>query len=264
MFVPQSTVLVNPTSHLLELKGKALGGGLFGGSKKMFELSSEHPQVIKQWIDILGPMAIQRETAVINTPLPAATDNQSVHSKILSPEDDAAHQQQETSKLGIAAGAGAGAVAAVGASTAAGTDANKDNVAEEQQQEKSMQPIVEGESSTAAPAAAVDHSTPVVNEESDDDDLRRQETIEYSAHSPIQEHPPAATTVTDEHNPFVNNKNHSGDTLLSTEPPTTPTNAVHDHNTTTSAKHPYGPTREGSELYWDSNTTPLQTPRIDT
>jgi hypothetical protein len=234
MFIPQSTVLVNPTSHLLELRGKALGG-LFGGSKKLFELSSEHPQIIKHWIDILGPMALQQETAVINTPLPTTfnnNDNRSIHSKILSPEDD--NVQQSTSFT----------TDAVGDNTIAAIDA------EHQQQETTMQPIVQGESSTT-------HNN--ITDDDDDDDFRNQ-TIEYSTHSPIHENPP----MMDEHNPFVNNTNNkSGESLqgtVSSESPSTPIATTAE--ITTEKHHPPGPTREGSELYWDSNTTPLPTPQL--
>lgn len=279
MFIPESTVLVNPTSQLLELKGKALGGMFGGGSKKMFELSSENHDVIKQWIAILGPMAIQQETKVINTPVPVAAadnvDNRSIHSKVLAAEDD--NNQAGTSKLdpnaasanenaahhtnddtlkqapaessenaaAVAAGAGAGTVAA-GTAAAATPELN---------------PI------TNVPSHLVDNETVSTD---DDDDFRRQ-TIEYSTHSPISETPPPTTNV-DEHNPFVNMNNHSKDSVdkegtasSATTSPATPTNASYANNNTTNDDiatgdtKPRGPTREGSELYWDTNTTPLHT-----
>lgn len=276
MFIPQCTVLVNPTSHLLELKGKALGG-LFGGSKKMFELSSEQPHTIKRWIDILGPMALQQETAVINTSLPISVgdaDNRSIHSKVLSPEDEnaaAAAHQPKTSRSGAEEAGGA-----------ADEDTAAVNAEEHQQTEASKQPIAESESPTAAQQQ--EQVTPITNNashvvdddtEDDDDDFRRQ-TIEYSTHSPITEISPA----NDEHNPFVSkNNNHSGDSLdhqgtVSSTTPSTPTastaaisnnmiigNDGHANTNTAATKTiPRGPTREGSELYWDSNTTPINTP----
>lgn len=259
MFIPQSTVLVNPTSQLLELKGKALGGMFGGGSKRMFELSSENHDVIKQWIDILGPMAIQQETKVINTPVPVATaannvDNRSIHSKVLAFEDD--NNQAEASKLGPNA-----------ASAALDTENDtlkqayaepSDNAAVAPQ----INPI------TNVPSHLVEDET--ASTDDDVDDFRR-ETIEYSTHSPITETPPSVANV-DKHNPFINMNNRSkesvdkeGTVSSATTSPTTPTNTGISNNNNvdvamkTNTTKPRGPTREESELYWDTNTTPLHT-----
>ncbi|CAO3611976.1 unnamed protein product [Mucor hiemalis] len=262
MFIPQSTVLVNPTSQLLELKGKALGRMFGGGSKRMLELSSENHDVIKQWIDILGPMAIQQETRVINTPVPVATavnnaDNRSIHSKVLASEDD--NNQAEASKLGPNA-------ASANENAALDTENNSlkqasaepsDNAAVTPQ----INPI------TNVPSHIVEDETASTD---DDDDFRRQ-TIEYSTHSPISETPPPVANG-DEHNPFINMNNRSkesvdkeGTVSSVTTSPTTPTNTGISNNNigdvamNTNTTKPRGPTREGSELYWDTNTTPLHT-----
>lgn len=280
MFIPESTVLVNPTSQLLELKGKALGGMFGGGSKRMFEFSSENHDVIKQWIAILGPMAIQQETKVINTPVPVAdnVDNRSIHSKVLAAEDD--HDQAGPSKLDPNA-----------ASTNENAAHNTNNDTLKQAPAESSEnaaAAVAGAAAVAAgsgAAAATPELNPITNVPShladnetvstdDDDDFRRQ-TIEYSTHSPISETPPPATTNVDEHNPFVNMNNNSKDSVdkegtasSATTSPATPTNISYTNNNTTTAngamatndaKPPRGPTREGSELYWDTNTTPLHT-----
>lgn len=197
MFIPQCTILVNPTSHLLEVRGKT-STGLFG-TKKLFELSSNDPNALKLWIDILDRMALQKDI-----PIHRQVDTRSIHSKVLA-EDD--HQQESSS-------------------------GSAENTAE------SMQPIVE--ESTAAAAVATPHIAPITNtpshiaDDDDDQDDFRNETIEYSTHTPIDESPPPHDTK----NPFVTT-NEQGE----------------NHYPQDTLKTPPGLTREGSDLYWDTATT---------
>ncbi|KAI7887827.1 uncharacterized protein EV154DRAFT_327817 [Mucor mucedo] len=180
MFIPQCTILVNPTSHLLELRGKTTGG-LFG-SKKFFALSSEDPNALRLWIDILDRMALQKPIPIMprQAPVTATTvDTRSIHSKVLA-ED-----------------------------------------------EVPMQPIVQGTSSQHMIAPITNTASHLVyhDDDNDDEDDFRNQTIEYSTHSPIGETPPA---VVPPHGPDGN--------LLKTPP---------------------GITREGSDLFWDTATTNL-------
>lgn len=80
MFIPQCTILVNPTSHLLELRGK-IRGGLFG-NKKFFALSSEDSEALGLWIDILDRIALQKP--ILLGIKPTRLDNPSIHSKVLA------------------------------------------------------------------------------------------------------------------------------------------------------------------------------------
>lgn len=239
MFVPQCTILISSTNQLLELKGKFLGS-LFG-SKKLVELSSSDPAFIRHWIEMLGPIATQQETAVIDTPLPpqnaVAADTRSIHSKIQ------AENEPESSNLG--------GVTQNGASTAA-----YDNTT-------SMQPIDQGNTTdnfqpiTNIPAS--DHQNHH-NDADSDHDFARQ-TVEYSTHSPVAEL---------ETNPLqkISTTASSSDPATTLTGPSTPTGAmtpaqqqqdVHTplvsdtKATTTPLRMPGGgPTREGSDIFWDT------------
>ncbi|KAI9486445.1 MAG: hypothetical protein EXX96DRAFT_549067 [Benjaminiella poitrasii] len=71
LFVPQCKALIDTANHLLNLKGKPLHG-LFM-KKKLFRLSSTDANDIQRWIQVIGPMAIQYETAVVNNTMNADT-----------------------------------------------------------------------------------------------------------------------------------------------------------------------------------------------
>ncbi|CAO0794697.1 unnamed protein product [Mucor circinelloides] len=262
MFVPQCTILINSTSQLLELKGKVLGS-LFG-SKKLVELSSSDSVFIKQWIDIMGPMAIQQETAVINTPLPpqqyhqqdaVVADNRSIHSKVQ------AENEPESSNLGGVTQDGA--VASTSADTA-------------------MQPIDQGNTTNAfqpitnIPASDHHHNNSSFNNHYDDEDdsdhdFARQ-TVEYSTHSPAA----AAAEPSNANNLFhtASTTASCSDPAMTNTGPSTPTEAMaavqekqddahtplpsdtKDANTvaTTPLRMPGGgPTREGSDIFWDTS-----------
>ncbi|GAA5795403.1 hypothetical protein HPULCUR_000759 [Helicostylum pulchrum] len=230
LFIPECSFLLNSSRHLIELRGKT-SNSFFGG-KKLFELSSDQPEVLQHWIDILGPMAVQKETPV-NTlrsvPPHTTTDTHSVHSKVLATEDD--HQQENSA-------AGAGTAVA---------DAEL-----QQQTDRPMQPIVE---ENKPPTTQI---TPITNtashiveeddDEDDDEDFKRQ-TIEYSTHSPSSEYPPA---ITDSNNPFslMSGRTHHGSFTNAANGGVTDYNSK---NTTTT--HPPGPVREGSDWFYDTATT---------
>lgn len=168
LFIPDCSFLVNSSRHLIELRGKP-SHSFFGG-KKLFELSSDQPELLQQWIDLLGPMAVQKETPVVDTmrSVPPPTDTRSVHSKVLATEDD--HQE-------------------IAASSSA----------EQQQTDISMQPIVEEKQSTQITPITNTASHIAYEEDDDDDDDFKRETIEYSTHSPHNEYPPVTA---DSNNPF--------------------------------------------------------------
>lgn len=273
MFVPQCHVLINPTSQLLELSGKTLGGGLFGGSKKLFELSSSQPHAIKQWIDVLGPMSLEHETAVIKGASGAAGtiaaggtagvvgagagamavtgDDLSVHSKILEEENDhqvqpAVEMEAESSKLGNSAApekeASAQAIVA-GATIDDTNQTNEIQPAGEQEKQDQIAPITNYQSHTSSTAA---------NDSEDDDDAEnyKRETIEYSTHTPLK-------GEQDEHNPFVTKENNNLPTAAIANHPDI---AMNDFAAPNIGGHegtnkPAGPTREGSDLYWDTKTS---------
>lgn len=261
MFVPQCTILINPTSQLLELKGKVLGS-LFG-SKKLVELSSSDSAAIKHWIDMMGPMAIQQETAVIDTPLPpqqpqhdaVAADSRSIQSKVQ------AENEPESSNLGGVTQDGAAAADATMQSIDQGSTTN------------AFQPI------TNVPASDHHHNNSSLHNHDDDGDdssdhgFARQ-TVEYSTHSPAAAEPSDAT------NPFrttmSTTASSSDPAMTNTGPPTpveamTPAQQKHDdggdvhtplasdtRGTNTAAATPLrmpggGPTREGSDIFWDTS-----------
>jgi hypothetical protein len=246
MFIPQCTVLINPTNHLLELRGKTLSGHF--GSKKFLELSSAQPDVIKHWIEILGPMALQQETAVIDTPPPPAVaatteaDDRSVHSKVLAEEDDHLHHEQPAAESSRS-GAEAAAIGASAAAAGAATNADNDNklkemqepVTQQEEEHNNINPITNNSSHLAA---VPDDSTTT-----DEDDYRR-ETVEYSTHTPLTE------DATDEYNPFVTKDKHNAASSLPTAV-TANTGII----ASDSAAKPTGLTREGSDLYWDTKTS---------
>ncbi|KAG1053893.1 hypothetical protein G6F43_004056 [Rhizopus delemar] len=64
-FVPKSETLINPTSQLLDFKGKTLG---LLGRKKHLELTSTNSQDIQRWADIMASMTISqpRQSAAVN------------------------------------------------------------------------------------------------------------------------------------------------------------------------------------------------------
>ncbi|KAI8064832.1 uncharacterized protein B0P05DRAFT_554509 [Gilbertella persicaria] len=64
MFIPKCAILISSNKDLLQLEGKPLKG-LFA-SKRIVQLSSTDPALIRHWIDLMSPMAIQQETAVID------------------------------------------------------------------------------------------------------------------------------------------------------------------------------------------------------
>ncbi|KAG2233642.1 hypothetical protein INT48_008432 [Thamnidium elegans] len=223
LFIPDCSFLLNSSRHLIELRGKT-SNSFFGG-KKLFELSSDQPDVLQQWIDILGPMAVQKETPV-NTmrsvPPHTTTDTHSVHSKVLATEDD--YQQQE--------------------STAAGADAEQ-----QQQTDIPMQPIVE-ETKPSTQITPITNTASHFDDEDDEDDDFKRQTIEYSTHSPSSEYPPA-TTAADSNNPFslMSGKTHHG-SFTNIE---NGNGGVTDYNATTI--QPPGPIREGSDWFYDTATT---------
>lgn len=259
MFVPQCTILINPTSQLLELKGKILGS-LFG-SKKLVELSSSDAPFIRHWINMMGPMATQQETAVINTPLPpqqqpqdaAIADNRSIQSKVQ------AENEPESSNLGGATQNGADADATM-QSIDQGSTTN------------AFQPI------TNIPASDQGHNNASSlhnhyddQDDSSDHDFARQ-TVEYSTHSPAAEEPSNAN------NPFhtMSTTASSSDPAMTNTGPSTPTEAMapvqekqgsdvhtplasdtkggHSAAVTTPLRMPGGgPTREGSDIFWDTS-----------
>ncbi|GAN06392.1 conserved hypothetical protein [Mucor ambiguus] len=260
MFVPQCTILINPTSQLMELKGKVLGS-LFG-SKKLVELSSSDSAFIKHWIDIMGPMATQQETAVINTPLPPQqqpqqqqrdavfADNRSIQSKVQ------AENEPESSNLGGITQDGAVA------------DATMQSI-DQGNTTNAFQPI------TNIPASDRHHNNSSLHnhyddgDDSSDHDFARQ-TVEYSTHSPMAAEPSYTN------NPFhtMSTTASSSDPAMTNTGPPTPTEAMtsgqqkHDdvhtplatdakgNNTaaTTPLRMPGGgPTREGSDIFWDTS-----------
>ncbi|KAK4518162.1 uncharacterized protein ATC70_001513 [Mucor velutinosus] len=263
MFVPQCTILINPPSQLLELKGKVLGS-LFG-SKKLVELSSSDFAFIKHWIDRMGPMALQQETAVINTPLPpqqqpqqqqdaVVADNRSIQSKVQ------AEDEPESSNLGGVTQVGAVADATMQSIDQGGTS-------------NAFQPI------TNVTASDRHHNNSNLSHHYDDQDdsdhdFARQ-TVEYSTHSPAAA--AAAAEVSDTNNPFhtMSTTASSSDPAMTNTGPSTPietmTPAQQKHGdvhtslasdikntntaaTTTPSRIPgVGPTREGSDIFWDTS-----------
>ncbi|KAI8880383.1 hypothetical protein K501DRAFT_255104 [Backusella circina FSU 941] len=183
LFIPQSTLLVNPTNNLLELRGKTLS--LFGG-KKHFELSSPDPSALHHWITALNRMALQQET-VDTTPTNEPMEQRSHHSKVEAEESNS-----------IAA----------------------DKTLDEPEQ--SQQPIVEPENENKQEESSDSETVTRTPDANQDDALQEHENI--SKHKDI---------VT----PVSSNKenNHSA-TNVKVDPPN-------------------GPTREGSDLFWD--------PRVD-
>ncbi|KAL9553078.1 hypothetical protein MBANPS3_003480 [Mucor bainieri] len=262
MFVPQCTILINPTSQLLELKGKILGS-LFG-SKKLVELSSSDSAFIKHWIDTMGPMATQQETAVINTPLPpqqqpqqpqhdaVGADNRSIQSKVQ------AENEPESSNLGGVTQDGAVA------------DATTMQSIDQSSTTNAFQPI------TNTPASDHHHNNSSLHnhyddgDDSSDHDFARQ-TVEYSTHSPAAVEPSDAT------NPFhtMSTNASSSDPAMTHSGPPTPNDTMipvqqkHDDDVhtplasdtkgaNTAATTPLrmpggGPTREGSDIFWDTS-----------
>jgi hypothetical protein len=177
LFVPQSTLLVNHTNNLLELRGKTLS--LFGG-KKLFELSSPDPSALHVWITALNQMALKQETAV-TTPANELNEQRSFQSKVEAEENDPA----------------------------------ADKALEEPEQ--SHQPIMEPEKENKQEVA----SETVIRAPDANQDDAPQEHEETANHKDI-----INSTSLDKEN------NHSA------------TNAK--------VNPPGGPTREGSDLFWDT------------
>ncbi|CEP15056.1 hypothetical protein [Parasitella parasitica] len=248
MFVPQCTILINNTSQLLELKGKYLGS-LFA-SKRLVELSSSDYAFIKHWIDIMGPMATQQETAVINTPLPppqnaVVADNRSIHSKVQA-EDESCNLGGVTQN-GSEPSTSAAAAASVAAAGAANDTNIQGNTAD------NFQPI------TNIPASDIQtNNTHRHDDEDSDHDFARQ-TIEYSTHSPVAESDATPlqnmSTIASSSNPATTNSGPSTPTGTMTPIPQQDvhTPLTSDTKATTPLRMPGGgPTREGSDIFWDT------------
>jgi hypothetical protein len=211
------------------------------GTKKSFELSANNLNKRERWIQVIDPIAIQQQGAIKFNLMPIdqpSLGNQSIHSKV---------QAEDNKEPTVAK------IDQVDASTSAATGENSATTI------YNVQPIVRGQGTR-------ERNINELDDDDDDDNALKRETVEYSTHTPIvtqnqndyyQQQLASTGTVTptagaitsntvnnnDYHTSVVNVNNNMDD---QSKTATTPVGLSHGN------RPGGGPTREGSDVFWDT------------
>lgn len=222
MFIPQCTIVVNPAKRVLELKGTESGRPF--ASRKIFELSASDPNEFERWIQAITPISVQQQGDATYNPIlagQASFDNASLHSKVQADEENGLNQPGIVN-LGQANAASSGAAAGENGATHETKD--QLNKAEKNKTELNG------------------------NYYADDDEVKKL-TVEYCTHTPIGT---SADSIAPYTTTTENNNNYNKATAMNEDNVmTTKNKAVTSPVDVNNCIPGIGPTREGSDIFWD-------------